>query len=210
VRGEPTCPRCGGELRAPGLWSSDWQCSVHGPVLPLLPAAQPGLDLLEHAAVRSAVPVWAPWPLPVGWLLTGIRCAGDERTGYRATAVGCSGPNPVGGGGELVLVAEDPGVGLGARFAGLPGPDPGAGFDAGPPHAKLHAAGHPTAVWCLDGLADRAVFVGEARGRWLWLVLWPESAGVLLAEDLVLADLRELGAEAELMPFGALSPRLVG
>jgi hypothetical protein len=66
-----------------------------------------------------------PWPLPVGWLFTGVAYAGDDRHGGRATAVACSGPGPLGGMGELILVAEELGVGLGARYAGVDGPDPG-------------------------------------------------------------------------------------
>ena len=157
--------------------------------------------------VRSAqVPVWLPWPLPTGWLVTGTTYAGDDRSGGVATVVACSGPSPVGGGGEFIVVAEDPGVGLGARYAGLPGPDPGTGFDAGTPHAKLDVAGHPTALWCLNA-PDAAVFVGEAKGRWIWTILWPATAGVLLLEDLHLRDLRENEVLPEL-PYGALSPRL--
>jgi len=157
--------------------------------------------------VRSArVPVWLPWPLPVGWVVTGVTYAGDERTGGVATVLACSGPSPVGGVGEFVVVAEEPGVGLGARYAGLPGTDPGAGFDTGPPHVKLEVAGHPTALWC-TGAPDAAVFVGEAKGQWLWAILWPESAGVLLLDDIHFRDLRESSPLPDL-PYGALCPRL--
>ncbi len=110
--------------------------------------------------------------------------------------------------GELVLVAEEPGVGLGARYAGLPGPDPGFVAE-GQAHAKVLAAGHPTALWWVDGSPDRATYVGEAMGNWLWAVLWPaDSAGALLLEDLILTDLREVRPEIDLLPLGALSPRL--
>jgi len=153
--------------------------------------------------------VWSPWPLPKGWLVTGLASAGDERTGARASAVACTGPAPLGGVGELILVAEEPGIGLGAHFAGLEGPDPGAVPDAQPPHAKIHAAGHPTAMWAMPDAEDRAVYVGEALGCWLWAVLWPESAGFLLIDEFVLTDLRDAGHELD-MPFGALSPRLGG
>jgi hypothetical protein len=189
--------------------SSSWECSLHGAVQPLQPPVQPCVDAVEAVVRRSDVPAWLPWPLPVGWVVTGITHAGDDRSGTRATAVACSGPAPLGGGGDLLLVAEEPGVGLGARFAGLPGPDPGAVGEAAPAHAKLHAAGHPTAMWCVSGPADRAVFVGEALGMWLWAVLWPESAGCLLYEELMLIDLREAGQELSMLPFGALTPRLV-
>jgi len=208
MRGETTCPRCGRELRPPNVWSSDWDCPVHGPVLPLQPITKPSIDLVDYVGRRALVPLWVPWPLPPGWLVTGIAHAGDERTGIRAAAVACSGPNPLGGAGEMVLIAEEPGVGLGARYGGLDSPDPGVGFGLGPPSAKIEVAGHPAPLWVVDGKPGRAVFVGEARGLWLWAVFWPDTAGHLVAENLILADMRELGAETEMVPFGALSPRL--
>jgi hypothetical protein len=188
--------------------SSAWECGLHGAVHPFHAPVQPSVEAVEQVVRGSGVPAWLPWPLPAGWVVTGIAYAGDERYGGRATVVACSGPAPLGGGGDLLLIAEEPGVGLGARYAGLPGPDPGEVGEAAPAHAKLHAAGHPTAMWCVNGPPDRAVFVGEALARWLWAVLWPESAGCLLYEDIHLADLREAGQELSLLPFGALSPRL--
>jgi hypothetical protein len=188
--------------------SSSWECGLHGAVYPLQPPVQPSIEAVEAVIRDAQVPAWVPWPLPVGWVVTGITSAGDERTGARATVVACSGPAPLGGGGDLLMVAEEPGVGLGARYAGLPGPDPGAVAQSAPANAKLQAAGHPTAMWCVGGPPDRAVFVGEALGLWLWAVLWPESAGCLLYEELNLADLREVGQELAVVPFGALSPRL--
>jgi hypothetical protein len=120
--------------------------------------------------------------------------------------VACSGPSPLGGGAELLLIAEAPGVGLGARYAGLPGPDPGIDVGSQVPHAKVEAAGHPTAMWCID-VPDAAVYVGEAKGNWLWAILWPSTAGVLLLEDVILRDLRSHSVLPDL-PFGSLSPRL--
>jgi hypothetical protein len=160
---------------------------------------------------QSRVPVWMPWPLPNGWLFTGIAHVGDDRSGIRAAAVACSGPGPLGGPGELVLVAEELGVGLGARYAGLPGPDPGPSVCVDTAaHAKIHAAGHPTPLWYVPGPADRAVFVGEAYGLWLWAVLWPDGVAHMMYDNLALADLREVGAELEMLPYGALSPRING
>jgi hypothetical protein len=151
--------------------------------------------------------MWVPWPLPTAWVITGYAHAGDDRTGGVATVVGCSGPAPLGGAADLVLVAESPGVGLGARLAGLPGADPGDGFDDGPPHAKLDAAGHPTAMWNVDAGPGRAVYVGEAKAAWIWLILWPSEAGVLLLENLGLDDLVDRIDGIE-MPYGAVMPRL--
>ena len=207
MKGTPTCPRCSAPLHAPSLWSSAWQCAVHGDVLPFQPVVRPSTELLASVAKEAAVPVWLPWPLPRGWVLTGVAHVGDDRSGSRAVAVACSGPAPLGGMGEMVIVAEEPGLGLGARYAGIEGPDPGD-TPSSAPAAKVHSVGHPTALWCLPAPADRAAFVGEAQGNWLWVVLWPEAAGALLLEDLELADLRDVVSEVGLVPVGALSPRL--
>ncbi|MFI7272517.1 DUF6758 family protein [Streptomyces sp. NPDC049879] len=211
MRGEPSCPKCGGRVRAPGLFADTWQCAAHGAVHPVQPVVPPSVGALAVVVERTRVPVWMPWPLPVGWLFSGVACAGDDRGGGRATAVACTGPGPLGGPGELVLVAEEPGVGLGAHYAGIPGPDPGPRLRTGrPPEAKVLAAGRPTPLWHVaDAPADRAVFAGEARGLWLWAVVWPELCGPLLYEDMVLTDLRDAGSEIELVPCGALSPRLM-
>ncbi len=210
MRPEPSCPRCGSVVHAPGLWSSSWRCAEHGPVPPVQPVVQPTTDVLRAAAAVAGVPLWLPWPLPRGWLVTGVATAGDERTGARATAVVCSGPAPLGGVAELVLVGEEMGVGLGARFAGLDGPDAGLMPDRAA-DAKIHAAGIPTAMWALEpgpaAAEAPAVYVGEALGCWVWAVLWPGTAGFLLIDDFVLTDLRNAGHELDI-PCGALSPRL--
>jgi hypothetical protein len=202
----PSCPRCDGPVHEPNAWTSAWRCDVHGDVHPLFPAYPPSRDGMEALLRTAAVPVWLPWPLPVGWLVTGFAGAGDERTGARACVVALSGPNPVGGPGDLLLVAEEPGVGLGAMLAGLDGPDPGQDFAVRPPYASLQYGGHEFPLWYVPS-PDRAVFAGEAMGNWLWAVLWPDTAGVLLVEALALRDLRDPGQDLDL-PFGALSPRL--
>lgn len=211
MRGEPSCPRCGGRVRAPGLFSDSWQCDIHGAVHPLQPVVPPSVEALAVVVNRARVPVWMPWPLPVGWLFSGVASAGDDRSGGRAIAVACSGPGPLGGAGEMLLVAEELGVGLGARYAGLPGPDPGEGMCVDKPaNTKVTAAGRPTPLWHVAGAPDdRAVFAGEAFGLWLWAVVWPSQSGLLLYDELILADLRESGSEMDLLPCGSLSPRLL-
>lgn len=211
MRGEPSCPRCGGQVRAPGLFSDSWQCARHGPVYPLQAVVPPSVEALAVAVNRTRVPVWMPWPLPIGWLFTGVASAGDDRSGGRATAVACSGPGPLGGPGDLVLVAEELGVGLGARYAGIEGPDPGPRLRVDlPPQVKVLAVGQHTPLWHVSETpADRAVFAGEAMGLWLWAVVWPEQSGLLLYDELVLTDLRRAGSEVDLVPCGALSPRIL-
>ncbi len=145
--------------------------------------------------------------LPPGWVCSGFAYAGDERSGARATVTAMSGPSPLGGPAELFVIAEEPGVGLGARHAGLAGTDPGDGFDSGAADAKVLAASHPTALWCLPAADDRAVFVGEAKGLWLWALVWPETAGVLMYDGVVLTDLRDVDTELDI-DFGSVSARL--
>ena len=41
------------------------------------------------------------------------------------------------------MVSEEPGVGLGARCAGVSQTDPGAEIEGGPPDAKVRIDGHP-------------------------------------------------------------------
>ncbi len=203
----PTCPRCGGELRAPGFWSSAWQCDRHGEVHPFHLAPTPTFAALERLVGDARVPVWMPHPLPLGWTITGIGGAGDDRTGVRGTVVAISGPHPQGGPADMVLIAEEPGVGLGARFAGLAGTDPGAEPN-GAPDAKVEAAGHPTALWrTATGDGGCCSYAGEAKGLWLWTVVWPDDC-LNVVSGLSLEDLRD-GTVPELdLVFGAAMPRL--
>ncbi|MBC7375354.1 MAG: hypothetical protein H7323_15300 [Frankiales bacterium] len=187
--------------------SSDWQCERHGVVLPLRIWSHAAPDVLAAAAAEAQVPLWCPLPLQPGWTVTGLAVAGDERGGGRATALALSGPSPLGGPADLVLVAEEPGTGLGGRIAGTSAVDPGLGA-AGAPDAKLEAAGHPTALWNVLSSQDRVAFAGEASGVWLWAVLWPPAAELVLLEHVELHDLRHAShAELEL-PVGAPTSRL--
>src|SRR5919107_120233 len=134
---------------------SQWRCDDCGDVPPFRVAEHIGPEILESVLRQRAhtvdhMPVWCPWPLPPGWMVTGVGWAGDDRLGVRATALACSGPDPLGGGpADVVLIAEQPGVGLGTRFAGIPGIDPGplvaeclsAGSGHRGPHAKIRAGG---------------------------------------------------------------------
>jgi hypothetical protein len=166
-------------------------------------------EALRQVSGHAAVPLWVTAPLPADWVVSGVGSAGDERTGAVATVLAMSGPAPLGGPAEFLLVAEEPGIGLGAAYAGLPGPDPGEAFDADAPHARMEAAGHDTAMWSLPTRDGCAAYVGEGKGLWLWAVLWPVEAGLLLLEEFQLDDLREWPSRIDALPFGALSPRLL-
>ncbi len=203
-----TCPRCGSEVAAPSAWSSSWRCATHGDVYPLRQVHSISAEGLAGLLRNAKVPVLLPWPLPDGWLVTGFAAAGDERTGTRGCVVALSGPNPVGGPGEMLVVCEEIGVGLGAHCAGLEGPDPGGEFPVGPPQAQVEFGNHEFPLWTVDS-PGCAAFAGEVLGNWLWILLWPDTAGTLLVEPLQLVDLRDPGLDLDL-PFGARSPRLPG
>ena len=191
-----------------------WRCDRCGGVEPLHVVGGISAEVVAAAAQRAGgggFPLWCPWPLLLGWTVTGVAWAGDDRTGPRATALALSGPAPLSDGpADIVFVAEGLGVGLGNCLAGLDGTDPGGLLRAATrnlaPHAKVKAAGHPTPLWAVDSGADRSAYVGEARGLWLFAIAWPAQAGYLLAEDIQLHDLTE-SVPSELI-FGAPSARL--
>ncbi|WP_342745686.1 DUF6758 family protein [Asanoa hainanensis] len=222
-----SCPRCGGAVRPPDLMR-DWRCDECGDVPPLHIADHNNAEIVKSVvnaitAGPASVPLWCTWPLLLDWTVTGVAWAGDDHSGVRATALACSGPAPFGGGpADLVIVAEEPGVGLGNRFAGVRGTDPGAHLvrdltsvsaDPGPgqatgAHAKIKVDGHPTPLWSISTAEDRSAYVGEARGMWLYAIAWPAHAGYVLAEDVMLHDLCEW-LPPELV-YGAPSPYLHG
>jgi hypothetical protein len=196
---------------------TDWRCASCGPVSPLHVADHISHEIVEAACAEAArgpahIPMWCLWPLPAGWTVTGVGWAGDDRTGVRATAVACSGPSPLGGGpADILLVAEEPGLGLGTRFAGIPGPDAGPYLSdvmSEVPHAKVKVGGHPAPLWSVKSPEDRSAYAGEAKGVWLYAIAWPASAGYLFADDVVLHDLAEW-LPPELV-YGAPSPYLHG
>ena len=96
-----------------------------------------------------------------------------------------------------------PGMELSCRLDSV---DPGADFASAPPIAVASFGKHDFPLWQV-GSPDRAVVAGEIKGHWLWVVLWPETAGILLIEPIGLRDLRDPGLDLDL-PFGAPSPRL--
>ena len=192
--------------------NSRWTCEDHGAVDPFQTAPKPGAEALAWLLKLTRVPVWLPWPLPPGWFVE--RDDVRRRRAPRRPGVG-RGVQRAGplrrGRASCSSSPRSRGSGSGAWFAGLPGPDPGPEVVTHPPGARLEAAGWPTQLWSLprdpDHPVDRAAWVGEARGLWLWLVTWPETADLLLLDRLCLIDLREDGHTLDL-PYGAPSPRL--
>ena len=206
---DPVCVRCRGALHTPEV-DGEWTCDAHGVVEPLHPALPAEAYHLSDVASSAAVPVWLPWPVPLGWTVSGVR----RTTGTgpsRAVAVGLLGPGVTARQTELVIVAEEPGVGLGASYAGIGTTDPGPEVASLPSDTKVTADGRPTALWSLP-VSDRAAYVGEASGLWLWVVAWPVTEWMVVHDDLRLVDVRAPENRLHLaeLPVGPLSPRLAG
>lgn len=203
------CPRCSSPVTGAG---SDWRCLDHGSVVPLW---RPGVaayeDLAEHLQLCGELATLIPWPLAPGWAITDFGCVAAPGGEAHASLLSCHGVSDLDGVVELTLVSEEPGVGLGARCAGTDRTDPGADVGQGPPHAKVRIDGHPLPLWSIstadsDPTFDRSVFVGEALGRWLWMVMRPASAALLLRDEWILAELADLGPELVDMPFEGNPP----
>jgi hypothetical protein len=206
IVGSSWCPRCGADLVAPNMFSSAWRCGRHGPVLPLGLFHRIDPARIEHVRNHTEVPLWIPEPAPDGWVLSGLGAVGDARSRFRGTVTAFAGPAPLGGTGEWLIVAEEPGIGLGAayaRTATTSPPDPALA----PPPAKIQAMGRPTSLWAVpDTGADRSAYLGEAEGVWIWLISFPADAGYAVLEDLNLVDVRQRQAPAVLV--GEESERL--
>jgi hypothetical protein len=203
------CPRC----TSPVSEEPDgWQCPDHGAISPLWRPAAPAYEsLAEHLRQCSGAPTLAPWPLAPGWSITDFGCVAAPGREARASMLSCSGVTEPDGVVELTVVSEEPGVGLGARCAGTDHTDPGGEAGHGAPQARVNIEGVTLPMWSVSTSAhdpgfDRSVFAGEAHGRWLWLVLRPASAALLLRDEWVLADLTGLGPALIDVPFGGSPP----
>jgi hypothetical protein len=189
-----------------------WRCVDHGAITPLWrPATSDYGTFVEHLTRAGAMPTLLPWPLTPGWSITDFGSVAAEGRETRATFATCSGPSEMDGVVELTVVTEEPKVGLGARCAGVRHTDPGAEIGEGPPLIKVRIVGHPIPLWPVltsdaDVSFDRSVFAGEAHGRWLWLVLRPASAALLLQDEWILMNAGDLGAALMDLPFGGSPP----
>lgn len=203
------CPRCPSPVSdADGAW----RCIDHGEITPLWRPAMADYDsFAEHLTRAGAMPTFLPWPLAPGWTVSDFGAVTAADGQGRASFVSSSGPSELDGVVEVTVVTEEPGVGLGARCAGVRHSDPGGEIGDGPPLAKVRITGHPVPLWPVltsdaDNDFDRSVFAGEAHGRWLWLVLRPASAALLLKDEWILMDVGGLGPELMDLPFGGRPP----
>ena len=206
------CPRCASAVTGSRDEPAGWRCPDHGSITPLWrPDAADYAGLAEHLTRSGTMPTFMPWPLSPGWVVTDFGCVVAASGVGRASFISCSGPTDLDGVVELSVVSEEPGVGLGARCAGVQRTDPGAEIGDGPPLAKVRISNHPIALWSVltsdsDVAFDRSVFAGEAHGRWLWVVLRPASAALLLKDEWILVDIADLGPELMDLPFGGAPP----
>src|SRR3954453_15285717 len=147
----PVCPRCGEELVVrPGSTAQAW-CHLHGAVTPLHHTLLIAHDAITAVTDDARVPAWVPDPMPNGWTLTGLAWGGEP--GARAIVVDTSGPAPLGGSAQLLLVAEEPGTGVGRGCRGLPGLGAGE-VTSGPSSVDVKAAGQRAALWAVPTSDD--------------------------------------------------------
>ncbi|CAN5388452.1 hypothetical protein BH09ACT12_BH09ACT12_37600 [soil metagenome] len=203
------CPRCA----SPVIASPDgWDCLDHGRIDPLWRAETPSYDAFaEHLLASTAMPTYLPWPLSPGWAVTDFACVGAEPERATATMTCCSGSSALDGPVDVMVVTEESGVGLGARVAGTTYLDPGSDVHEGQPAVRVRIERQAVQLWPVsisgtEGELDRSVLAGEANGRWIWLVLRPASAVLLLRDDWILRDAAQTGPHLVELPFGGPAP----
>jgi hypothetical protein len=164
----------------------------------------------EHLARTSGFPTYLPWPLRPGWRVADFAARGTEER-VHGTLVTLEGINPDDGGVSLHVVAEEPGCGLGAEVAGTVWSDPGADIGDRPADARVRVGASTVPLWTISthqgpGELDRSVLAGEAEGRWLWLVLRPASAVLMLRQPWALSPADTIGPPLLSVPFGGITP----
>lgn len=202
----PGCPRCSTPV-APHGSGAQVSCPEHGVVRALWRADEPTYEgFVEHLELADGLPTYLPWPLGEGWQVSDFAAAPGE-----AVLTVVTGSSQLDGDIEIGLVTEEVGVGLGQRLARTGPPHPGLWGE--PPSARLKVEGQPVPMWpvsVLDGGTsasewDRSVLAGECAGRWLWLVVRPAAAVLMLQDDWPLRDVSRLGPALVEVPFGGSS-----
>ena len=204
------CVRCSAPVVEAS--SGGWACPDHGPTGALWRAPEATYDaFVEHLRAAEGFPTYLPWPLSPGWGVTDFAVVGDGPGRARATLTCTSGVSELDGPVDVMVVAEEAGTGLGARCAGTPHDDPGAEIGQRPPSVRVRINSQQVGLWDvstsgIDGEFDRSVLAGEAAGRWLWIVLRPASALLLMRDDWILRDVSGVGPQLVELPFGGHRP----
>jgi hypothetical protein len=168
-------------------------------------------EFAEHLRTAGEFPTYLPWPMSPGWSVTDFGVVAEPSGRPMATLTCCSGTSELDGPVDVFVVAEEPGTGLGARCAGIDRSDPGREVGEGQPTVRVRIGSQTVPLWqvstsSVDDRFDRSVFAGEADGRWLWLVLRPASAMLLLRDDWILRDVSSVGPPLVELPFGGPRP----
>ena len=190
----------------------EWSCPEHGATEPLWRTAEASYHAFaEHLRLADGFPTYVPWPMGPAWTVSdfAVVAAGPGRATAAMTCT--SGTSELDGPVDVLVVTEEAGTGLGARCAGTPHLDAGHEIADRAPSARVRIGSQPVSLWAVstsgyDGELDRSVLAGEAAGRWLWIVLRPASALLLLRDDWILRDLSTAGPELVDLPFGGHRP----
>ncbi len=205
MRLEAGCPRCSLPVTE---WEGTYFCAEHGPTPPLWRPREASYEAFGDLLRASpTLPTYLPWPMSPGWTVSDFAVVAEAPGSARGSVTVCSGASELDGQVDVFVVAEEPGTGLGSRCAGVHTADPGPLLGDGPPTVKVRIGSVSVPLWQVStseavGDLDRAVVAGEADGRWLWLVLRPASAILLLGDDWILTDASELGPPLLETPFG--------
>ncbi len=204
------CPRCPTPLPGDGPG-----CPDHGPTAVLLRPEAASYDaFVEALSMAGDLPTYLPWPMSPGWSVTDFAVVArpGRGTDARATMTCSSGTSTLDGPVDVLVVTEESGTGLGARCAGTSELDPGPEIGSGPPMVKVRIGTQSVPLWPVstasasEGELDRSVVAGEALGRWLWIVMRPASAMLLLRDEWILRDVSGIGPPLVEMPFGGPAP----
>jgi hypothetical protein len=150
-----------------------------------------------------------------GWTVSDFGVVGERYPQRaRATLTCSSGTSTLDGPVDVFVVSEESGTGLGSRCAGMTHLDPGPDIGVGPPTVRVRIGSQSDPLWSVSTVSaqgddrelDRSVVAGEADGRWLWVVLRPASAILLLRDEWILRDVSGIGPPLVEMPFGGPSP----
>jgi uncharacterized protein DUF6758 len=202
------CPRCAAPLGVTD--GGGWLCPEHGPTPALRRPEEASYDgFVEALSAAGDLPTYLPWPMSPGWAVSDFAVVGEDPA--RATMTCSSGTSALDGPVDVFVVSEESGVGLGARCAGTTHLDPGPEIGAGPPPVRVRIASQSVPLWSVSTAStehelDRSVFVGEAGGRWLWMVLRPASAMLLLRDEWILRDVSGIGPPLVELAFGGPRP----
>jgi uncharacterized protein DUF6758 len=207
------CPRCPAVVETAESGGRP-RCPVHGEVSrplwrPSDETAVSYAQFADHLGAADGFPTYLPWPMSPGWAVTDFAVSAGDRPWATVTCV--SGTSELDGPVDVFVVAEEPGTGLGSRCAGIDRSDPGREVGEGQPSARVRIGSQTIPLWVVstsysDDRFDRSVFAGEADGRWLWLVMRPASAMLLLRDDWILRDVSSVGPPLVEMAFGGPRP----